>query len=209
MVPGSTFRYGSNFWQVTFSPRLSSRQPMDAAAMPLPSEETTPPVTNMYLAIPFHPRVPWRLRTTRDTLSRSSGVSTPSDSYSVSTTRIGYPFSSARNCSSRSACSSGPTGSAGIPQQKIAAVDVQPDVFEMSRAAAPASRTIGNRAARKINRVAVAVGHHLHHVGIGDLARILDALLQRAHDDRRHRAPAAEWRRRWRRDRSAARRPEC
>src|SRR5512143_2836680 len=54
MVPGSTLRYGSNFWHVTFSPRLSSRQPIDAAAMPLPSDETTPPVTNMNLAMLLH-----------------------------------------------------------------------------------------------------------------------------------------------------------
>src|SRR5579864_1584242 len=52
MVPGSTFRYGSNFWSVTFRPRLSSKHPMDAAAIPLPSDETTPPVTKMCLAIP-------------------------------------------------------------------------------------------------------------------------------------------------------------
>src|SRR6267154_6622168 len=51
IVPGSTFRYGSNFCSVTRSPRLSSRHPIDAAAMPLPRDETTPPVTNMYLAI--------------------------------------------------------------------------------------------------------------------------------------------------------------
>src|SRR5580698_3009097 len=51
MVPGSTFRYGSNFWSETVRPRLSSRQPIDAAAMPLPREETTPPVTKMNLAI--------------------------------------------------------------------------------------------------------------------------------------------------------------
>src|ERR1700733_2852763 len=50
IVPGSTLRYGSNFWHVTLSPRLSSRHPIDAAAMPLPSDETTPPVTNIYLA---------------------------------------------------------------------------------------------------------------------------------------------------------------
>src|SRR5579871_3876231 len=55
MVPGSTLRYGSNFWQVTVNPRLSSRQPIDAAAMPFPSDETTPPVTNINLAIRFHP----------------------------------------------------------------------------------------------------------------------------------------------------------
>src|SRR5665213_265823 len=51
MVPGSTFRYGSNFCNDTRSPRLSSRQPMEAAAMPFPSDETTPPVTKMYLAM--------------------------------------------------------------------------------------------------------------------------------------------------------------
>src|SRR5262250_1491789 len=32
------------------SPRLSSRQPIEAAASPLPSEDTTPPVTKMYFA---------------------------------------------------------------------------------------------------------------------------------------------------------------
>src|SRR5438270_14064523 len=35
---------------LTLRPRLSSRQPMDAAASPLPNDETTPPVTKMYLA---------------------------------------------------------------------------------------------------------------------------------------------------------------
>src|SRR6185437_12160647 len=50
MVPGSTFRYGSNFIRLTLIPRASSRQPMDAAASPLPSEDTTPPVTKMYFA---------------------------------------------------------------------------------------------------------------------------------------------------------------
>src|ERR1700735_849929 len=49
MVPGSTFRYGSNFCSETVRPRLSSRHPIDAAEMPLPSEETTPPVTKMNL----------------------------------------------------------------------------------------------------------------------------------------------------------------
>src|SRR6185503_15841646 len=50
IVPGSTFRYGSNFWSDTFRPRLSNRQPMDAAPIPFPSDETTPPVTKTYLA---------------------------------------------------------------------------------------------------------------------------------------------------------------
>src|SRR5271170_1249031 len=36
--------------RLTLSPRASSRQPMEAAARPLPSEDTTPPVTKMYFA---------------------------------------------------------------------------------------------------------------------------------------------------------------
>ena len=47
-MPGSTFRYGSHFCRVTRRPRLSSRQPIEAAATPLPREETTPPVTKIY-----------------------------------------------------------------------------------------------------------------------------------------------------------------
>src|SRR5215475_2422655 len=36
--------------RLTLSPRLSSRQPIEAAARPLPKEDTTPPVTKMYFA---------------------------------------------------------------------------------------------------------------------------------------------------------------
>src|SRR5580693_9625220 len=50
MVPGSTLRYGSNFIRLTRRPRLSSRQPMEAAARPLPRLDTTPPVTKTYFA---------------------------------------------------------------------------------------------------------------------------------------------------------------
>src|SRR3954465_10615607 len=49
IVPGSTFRYGSNFWSCTRRPRAFSRRPSDAATIPLPSAETTPPVTKTYL----------------------------------------------------------------------------------------------------------------------------------------------------------------
>src|SRR4029077_21114607 len=48
MVPGSTLRYGSHFCRVTLKPRLSRRQPIEEAATPFPSEDTTPPVTNIY-----------------------------------------------------------------------------------------------------------------------------------------------------------------
>src|SRR5580700_11320884 len=50
MVPGSTLRYGSNFIRFTRRPRLSSRQPIEAAARPLPKLDTTPPVTKTYFA---------------------------------------------------------------------------------------------------------------------------------------------------------------
>src|SRR5207249_992608 len=38
----------SNFCSVTVKPRASIRRPMEAAASPLPSEDTTPPVMKMY-----------------------------------------------------------------------------------------------------------------------------------------------------------------
>src|SRR5579885_3062116 len=49
IVPGSTLMYGSNFCICTFRPRAFSRRPREAAVIPLPSEETTPPVTKTYL----------------------------------------------------------------------------------------------------------------------------------------------------------------
>src|SRR5437764_3205341 len=48
MVPGSTFRYGSSFWRETVSRRAFRMFPIEAAVMPLPREETTPPVTKTY-----------------------------------------------------------------------------------------------------------------------------------------------------------------
>src|SRR3954447_25451785 len=45
--------YGSSFCSWTVSPRATSRRPIDAAAMPLPSEDTTPPVTKMKRVVPF------------------------------------------------------------------------------------------------------------------------------------------------------------
>ena len=52
MVPGSTLRYGSNFWFLTRRPHCFSSRPRDAAQMPLPSPDTTPPVTKMYFMAP-------------------------------------------------------------------------------------------------------------------------------------------------------------
>src|SRR5690242_17061377 len=55
IVPGSTLRYGSNFWTCTFRPRAFNSRPSDAAVMPFPSEETTPPVTKTYLVTARRP----------------------------------------------------------------------------------------------------------------------------------------------------------
>src|SRR6185436_10870244 len=51
MVPGSTLMYGSSLMLVTRMLRDSRIAAREAAAMPFPSEETTPPVTKTYFAI--------------------------------------------------------------------------------------------------------------------------------------------------------------
>src|SRR6478735_3801505 len=49
MVPGSTLMYGSSFWWVIRNPRALKSRPIEAAVMPFPSPEATPPVTNTYV----------------------------------------------------------------------------------------------------------------------------------------------------------------
>jgi len=49
MVPGSTFKYGSILIIVTLSPLDSRSAPKEAAAIPFPWDETTPPVINTNL----------------------------------------------------------------------------------------------------------------------------------------------------------------
>src|SRR3954466_8111726 len=51
IVPGSTLMYGSSLMLVTRMLRDSRIAARDAAAIPLPREETTPPVTKTYFAI--------------------------------------------------------------------------------------------------------------------------------------------------------------
>ena len=48
--------YGSSFCAATFKPRAFSSLPSEAAVMPLPSPETTPPVTKIYFVI-FYPNL--------------------------------------------------------------------------------------------------------------------------------------------------------
>src|SRR5581483_3373031 len=49
MVPGSTLMYGSSFSRHTETPRPRSSRPSDATVIPLPTDDTTPPLTKMYL----------------------------------------------------------------------------------------------------------------------------------------------------------------
>src|SRR3989304_2646589 len=51
MVPASTLMYGSILSSVTRKPRASSSEPMEAAARPLPRDDTTPPVTKMNFGV--------------------------------------------------------------------------------------------------------------------------------------------------------------
>src|SRR6185437_3373806 len=51
IVPGSTLMYGSSLRLVTRTPLEVRMAASDAAAMPFPNEETTPPVTNTNLVI--------------------------------------------------------------------------------------------------------------------------------------------------------------
>src|SRR5574341_504074 len=81
IVPGSTFRYGSNFCAETERPRALSSRPSEAATMPFPSAETTPPVTNTYLATGSHRSRPagrLALRSGANRAGPSGGVGTVS-----------------------------------------------------------------------------------------------------------------------------------
>ena len=83
MVPASTLTYGSIFIIVTECPLAFSKVPSDAAVIPFPSPDTTPPVTNTNFGM---------LKTSnnkeegasRYSSSGSSGSSTISDSSSSS-----------------------------------------------------------------------------------------------------------------------------
>src|SRR5579859_6603446 len=50
--------YGSSFIIATDNPRLFSNRPMDATAIPLPTEDATPPVTNKNFGMTVPPTAP-------------------------------------------------------------------------------------------------------------------------------------------------------
>src|ERR1022692_965515 len=164
MVPGSTLRYGSNFCNVTRNPRLSSRHPMEAAAMPFPNDETTPPVTNTYLAIWFRKlhRSLEQLRHTFQILGRIHaqrfvlGLDHPDRVAIFQRAQLLQPLGLFER----------PHRQVGISQEKVPAVNVQANMFVVRHRQAKACPTIRDDGPREIDRVAGAVRDHLHHVGI-------------------------------------------
>src|SRR5215208_7188659 len=183
IVPGSTLRYGSNFWHVTFNPRLSSRQPMEAAAIPLPSDDTTPPVTKINLAIP--------LVSPRD--RRFKELAYPFEILGrIHAHRLvfrfhhpdGVPVLESPQLFQALRLLQRPDRQVGVAEQEIPAIDVEPDMFVMRRPCRLAVADVGNSRARKIDRIAGTVRDYFDHVRIADLARIFDPLLQRAHHRR-------------------------
>ncbi|QUN07720.1 hypothetical protein KDN34_11365 [Shewanella yunxiaonensis] len=70
---------------VTLRPRASNIAAKDAAAMPLPSDETTPPVTKIYLVVMLNLRK--RVRIQRldeapgrgDSISKTAGFTKPTE----------------------------------------------------------------------------------------------------------------------------------
>src|SRR5688500_13569749 len=65
--------YGSSLRIETCRPRLLSSRPIDAAVMPLPSEEVTPPVTKTYFAIERYSAAGWCVAGARGTRAGSPG----------------------------------------------------------------------------------------------------------------------------------------
>src|SRR5215469_1161909 len=76
--------YGSSFIIATDSPRLFSRRPIEATAIPLPTDEATPPVTNKYFAMCYSPEIAYTASsacrvTTHRTLPNNLQVNRPFD----------------------------------------------------------------------------------------------------------------------------------
>ena len=157
----------------------------------MPSDDTTPPVTKMYLTGRCRSECAMSSRqaraavsTSRRTRSRSSGVSTPMASAVVSTVRMRYPCSSARSCSRPSASSSGVWGRAArVGQRTRADTRTGPDGARRRRRAVPA-RTNGHRLPAEVQRVALAIDDDLDDAGIVEIGRIVDPPPERAHRDR-------------------------
>src|SRR5512143_2822719 len=66
--------YGSSLRMETLRPRALRRRPMEAAVMPLPSEEVTPPVTKTYFAMGTGPPGVFPMLSIRGTGDKTADV---------------------------------------------------------------------------------------------------------------------------------------
>ncbi len=117
--------------------------------MPFPSEETTPPVTKMYLAIVILHRLVSRRANSSRTFQILRGIHAQRFVF-----RLHYPDGEAVFQRAQLFQPLGlfqrPDRQVGIPQQKIAPVDVKPDVLVNARPSRAVARKRNGRAG-KIN----------------------------------------------------------
>src|SRR5579864_381848 len=147
---------------------------MDAAAIPFPRDDTTPPVTKMYLAVGIIPPIlfPRRFKEQGHAFQVSRRVYSPRlvlrfhHTNAVSILQRPQLFQPLRQLE-------GTHRKTGISEQEFASVYVKTNMFVMSAAAVALER---NGTAGKIDGVAGKIGHHFDDVGIGYLTRVLDAL---------------------------------
>jgi len=149
---------------------------MDEAASPFPSEDTTPPVTKIYFGLGFyfaHVVIP--LSSMRcSILLKSSGMSTPKDSRSVTTTLNPVALFQCAKLFKLLRHLEGRLGHCRIGEQKVPAVHVQPDVLVTGGSACaeickcglagPPVAVPGDGSAGKIQRIPLTVHDHLDHV---------------------------------------------
>src|SRR5690348_2564117 len=159
---------------------------MDDAAMPLPNEETTPPVTNMYLAIRIHPR-----QRSLEQLRHSLQVLRRVHAYRFI---LGFYHANLVAVLERPKLLEplGPLqrtrGKFRVAQQEIPPVDIEADVLVVHRPtfvlcllplAFSTLPHVGHGGPRKIDRILEAVRHHFHYIRIGDFARVFYPFLER------------------------------
>ena len=117
---------------MTVKPRASRIAPTEAAAIPLPRDETTPPVTKMYLVAMGLFSLLRQIRSVRifSTRSRSSAVSTPIDARSTISTRMRNSVLQRAELLQRLAALERRRRESRQPQQGLPLVAVDPQVLQ-------------------------------------------------------------------------------
>src|SRR5665213_4262242 len=163
---------------------------MDAAAMPFPREETTPPVTKMNLAI----RGAGSFRRPPDSLAagpnqlphafqiggriHAEGLVIRFDHSDFESVFEGSQLLQALRLLQRS------RRHTGISQEKFPPVNVKSDVFVINTGMLFVwLPRIWNRGAREVDGIFETVRHHLDDIGVGNFPLIFNPLLQCSHGD--------------------------